>query len=111
MAIIFEFPTDKQRARASIETVVKKYIDSVDYLSAGEKEEAVRAIIATYDQYSEWDIQASITPPADQPFTAEQITSINNGIQVVGDKFAEHIQMMFSEILKLRMKLFLNQLD
>lgn len=107
MAIIFEFPTEKQRARAGIEAVLKRII-----VSGGLDEETgkdmLEMVMASYDRYQDWNIQCNIAPPEDQPFTEGQKEAINQGLVNFGNDFMERIKVMFTDILTLKMQLYLS---
>lgn len=106
MAIIFEFPTDRQRARAAIEATMKNLLDNVGDLHVDVKVQMKQMVMDSYDKYSDWAIQGSVVPPNGQPFTDEQISAIQSGMQSLGDQFIELNRRMFFDILTLKTELF-----
>lgn len=107
MAIIFEFPTEKQRARAAIETHMKSLLDNVGVMSAVEKENHLLMVMSTWDEYSKWNIRGSVTQPDAQPFTDDQVEAIKAGMRSMDDEYKKQISKMFVDILTLKHQLYI----
>lgn len=107
MAIIFKFPTDRQRSRADTERTLINAVDSAGVLNTDEKKNLIHALMSTYDEYSKWSPQGVVEPPAEQPFTNEQREAIRAGMQAMHDDYREQRQKMFLDILTLKHKLYM----
>lgn len=107
MATVLSFPVERSSIKAYIEALIDVLPKDSYGFSYDEKEELSQIILDAHRQYSQWGgLQAVVTPPVDQPFTDDQITSIHNAQRDMEARTAKHFDSMFSNIIMLIVEVY-----
>lgn len=107
MALIYEFPSEKQRKRAATEAMVRSVIAKSCGGDGEIGDDVVGLIMETYDRFPEYSFSTAIVPPVDEPFTEKQVKAINDGLAQTGPQISQFINSMFYEILTQKFKLLM----